>query len=283
NLRCLKTPFPPVSRDDDTVSGSGDFHLLLVTHKFLHVQNLPGQSNVLNKSSAFAEAICLPYKLILLGKYQDIQSPEVSEQLGCADHIPCLISFTDATYPGHLVPYNFSCKDGDSLDFSIDKQGVKKVLLEFDFGGINKYQQLHIGSYYILKPSKEDTSCDIEFLDSTKAFVTSQTCLWSFTFSLGKFLHGCITSGSAVEHDVAPLRLSGQSEKLFHSCADMVQENLNAHLHLSYKTIEQPNKAKLLENCFSKVYKILDQELSVSSFIQSMASMSFQPSGSVKH
>lgn len=160
NLKCIRTPLTPVVRIDNFMGHSSrNFHLLLVIHKFFHNQNvrfcsrhlifqafhsfsrfhflllqLPGYSSTLNKSSAFAEAILLPYKLVLQGKYQDIQYAKVSEEHEHGDDIPCLITFTEAIYHGCLVRCNISSHT------LMGEEGLTRILLEFNSGSMNKYQ-----------------------------------------------------------------------------------------------------------------------------------------------
>ncbi|CAA7396456.1 unnamed protein product [Spirodela intermedia] len=287
NLRRLNTSIfhSVVTVDDAMGSIDADFYLLLVTHKLPHIPNFPDHSKHLNRTSAFAEAVLLPYNLIIKQKHQDFQHAEDSMQPRTTDDIPCLITFTNSTREGYLVPSNSSRKE--KISSSNGKQDLQTILLEFKPESINLYQLLCIGQYYILKSSKDlrYRTEHIMSVDSAKALISSQSHLWSLDLSVGQLLLAhtarCdqLSERSSIENYGSHSSGVCESGRLFHHYADMIDKRLDAHLYLSKKENRLLNEIKLLENFLIKAHNMLGEVYSVCSLIEITSSISLPYSG----
>ncbi|KAM7517103.1 hypothetical protein LguiA_006686 [Lonicera macranthoides] len=183
--------------------GSGKFHLICVTHKFPVLQKFQGDLVSSKRSSIFAEAIILPWDLIIaekdVGTYltrisadygegvahkrckTDVASSGLcGEQICCnltyPQEIPCFIS--GRSVEGHCVACSgtsLHCRQANLKITSGGKQGARKVLLEFESDSFCKYELLKIGGHYITKNHAD--------LKSDKVVVTAKTHLWSILFS----------------------------------------------------------------------------------------------------
>ncbi|KAI4353113.1 hypothetical protein L6164_002085 [Bauhinia variegata] len=80
NVKCRNFPCYPCisSKNDAERPEPGTYHLLRVSHKFPLLQKFSDESVISSKSSAFVEAILLPWVLFLPGQGRSFQSTNVS-------------------------------------------------------------------------------------------------------------------------------------------------------------------------------------------------------------
>ncbi|GJS31595.1 hypothetical protein Tco_0492215 [Tanacetum coccineum] len=146
---------------------NGKFHLLLLVHKFPAQQNYPGDKVVANNSSIYAEAIVLPWNLVV--RKRDIDSVESSNggdsfnekwcDVGCVQDFPCTVNFR-------------VCSDKYT------------VSLEFKSNGFSKYEH-----------HDKDLVCTA---NDGKVLVNSKSHLWSVSFSADEAAAGLTTTQSFI-------------------------------------------------------------------------------------
>ncbi|OWM80758.1 hypothetical protein CDL15_Pgr006788 [Punica granatum] len=178
---------------------SGKFHVLQVVHKFPVLQKFPGDLVISERSSAFVEAIILPWDLFLAGSLDDVNnfrsdrsafsiSSRDGEIDGLIDinsyKIPCLATVRNSNKmvlvsSGILYSTKREAKTG-----SCCKPSTQKIMMEFKFSNLSQYQGLQIDGYYIVKHHGKNSS--FRFLDSDyawgeKILITSETKLRSLS------------------------------------------------------------------------------------------------------
>ncbi|KAG8389990.1 hypothetical protein BUALT_Bualt01G0036800 [Buddleja alternifolia] len=196
---------------------SGKFHLLMLTHKF-PIQ-LKFQGDQANRVNMFAQAIVMPWNLLISGKHEDAittwipldhlkDSPEKitrferhhkrckidQASIEASDHNSCRNSGTESTSCVSLeLPCLIASKGVDRhflgilrctnecfKIFSGCKPPRRRLLLEFGPDSFCMYEALKIGRFYLIK-HEEDKLCSSK--DNYKVFISSGTHFWSFTFS----------------------------------------------------------------------------------------------------
>ncbi|GFP86506.1 cst complex subunit ctc1 [Phtheirospermum japonicum] len=190
---------------------SGKFHLLMLTHKF--PAQLKFQGALADRSNMFAEAIVLPWNLLVDGKYGDtvmesftrpenhlthkrrkIEQTSVetsnyglsdsgngfSGQFSVSNHrveLPCLIAgkCVNSHYTGLLHCTNeHACKL------------PRRVILEFGPDSFYKYEALKIGRCYLVEHQEGDILCSIKVnyqVSRAKINISSGIHLRHFTLS----------------------------------------------------------------------------------------------------
>ncbi|KAF5174853.1 Cst complex subunit ctc1 [Thalictrum thalictroides] len=87
--------------------------------------------------------------------------------------------------PGALLNVEFNVMDG-----VVSKLSARKVMLEFNLESFSNYQVIQVGGYYIMRYGKEvvPKAKDFHYVTSCKTLVTSQTPLWSVSFSCDEYI-----------------------------------------------------------------------------------------------
>lgn len=193
---------------------SGRFHLLWLMHKFPVQQKFSGDDAVSNSSSIYAEAIVLPWNLVLHERERDLVESYagVSDggsnlfdhlqcsygddqqsynkkwcELSCLQEFPCTINCripSDKSMVSLGILLN--CTVANMQEDSFCKRAARKLLLEFKSDSFLKYELLRIGGYYLIKHHNKDLVCSAKDSGNTcdgKVFVDSKSHLWSVSFS----------------------------------------------------------------------------------------------------
>ncbi|XP_024970942.1 CST complex subunit CTC1 [Cynara cardunculus var. scolymus] len=193
---------------------SGRFHLLWLMHKFPVQQKFPGDDTVSNSSSIYAEAIVLPWNLVLHEKERDVvesyagvsdAGSNLSEHLqfsygddqqsydkkwcdlSCLQEFPCTIDCRVSSDKSMVSLGIFlNCTVANMQEDSFCKRDARKLLLEFKSDSFLKYELLRIGGYYLIKHHNKDMACTAKDSGNTcdgKVLVDSKSHLWSVSFS----------------------------------------------------------------------------------------------------
>ncbi|PWA88018.1 conserved telomere maintenance component 1 [Artemisia annua] len=166
---------------------SGRFHLLLLVHKFPAQKKFPGYKVVSNNSSIYAEAIILPWNLVVYKREMDlVESSKGGDScnekwcdLRCLQKFPCNVDFRvfsdkSMVNSGHLLDCTVANEDPSF------KRATSKFLLEFKSDSFCKYESLRIGGYYLIKHHDNDLVCTAK---DGKVVVNSKSHIWSVSFS----------------------------------------------------------------------------------------------------
>ncbi|KAF9608681.1 hypothetical protein IFM89_010465 [Coptis chinensis] len=147
-----------------------------------------------------------------------------SSELKSSHRLRCLVlmrSFKNQTpvRPGILLRANSNGKDG-----TLGKLSCRKIMLEFKSDIYNSCQFLHVGGYYVMKYGKElplQNMKDRYHVTGGKTLVTSQTPVWSLSFScdevlsLSEPLQGNTLQTSSIGTDEVPCESSSVGELFF--------------------------------------------------------------------
>ncbi|KAL3655225.1 hypothetical protein CASFOL_001011 [Castilleja foliolosa] len=194
---------------------SGMFHLLMLTHKFPAQQKFQGA--LADRSYMFAEAIVLPWDLLVDGKNGDTVMKSFTRPENHLTHKRCKIEQTSVEtsnyglcdagngLSGHFGVSNHPLE----LPCSISSKGVKshytgllrctsghacklprwRVLLEFGPDSFYKYEALKIGRRYLVEHQEGDMLCSVYQVSRAKVNISSGTHLRHFTLSSIETLH----------------------------------------------------------------------------------------------
>ncbi|XP_058080367.1 CST complex subunit CTC1 [Magnolia sinica] len=193
--------------------------------------------------------------------------------------IPCSLAVRSINEKRLLVPGILVCPNRNYN--VVDKASGQKVLLEFKSESFSKYQLLQIGVYYIMKYAKE--------VVHGKALVTSQTPVWSLTFTSGEVIeqnepaqdslsevspvrNDEVPFGkfSSIRDDEVPFQTSPQGQPLFQRSHKQILETLSdVHLHLSVENDLFKEDTKALDGLI-RSFETLGEAVSVSTCIQTM-------------
>ncbi|CAN6449461.1 unnamed protein product [Victoria cruziana] len=148
-------------------------------------------------------------------------------------------------------------RNGDS-----EKSGGEVILLEFKSGSFEKFQVLHIGSYYIIGCDQGTSGCrldDIKDSCSAKVLMTPKTQFWSLSFSNCPYhckkpcfsfesVNDPLTDGSLIMNEV-PLRYFTKNRLIHEKFRSHLLNRgfFNLYLHLSF------NKLKFLRQTLRAV------------------------------
>ncbi|GJZ38314.1 hypothetical protein Tco_0584505 [Tanacetum coccineum] len=147
-------------------------HDLLFVWSLKDIYEYPGNKVVANNSSIYAEAIVLPWNLVV--RKRDIDSVESSNGGDSFNEKWCDV----------VVNKDPSCKGA-----------AWKLLLEFKSNGFSKYEGLRIGGYYLIKRHDKDLVCTA---NDGKVLVNSKSHLWSVSFSVDEATAGLTTTQSFI-------------------------------------------------------------------------------------
>ncbi|KAJ9567422.1 hypothetical protein OSB04_003388 [Centaurea solstitialis] len=197
---------------------SGRFHLLWLMHKFPVQQKFSGNGSVSNSSSIYAEAIVLPWNLVLHEKEGDLvksyagvsdTGSNLSESdhlqrsygddqqsynkkwcdLSCPQELACTIGCRISSDKSMVsLGILSNCTVANKQEDSFCKRAGRKLLLEFKSDCFLKYELLRIGGYYLIKHHNKDLICTAKDSGSGdtcdgKVLVKSKSQLWSVSFS----------------------------------------------------------------------------------------------------
>ncbi|KAJ0986645.1 hypothetical protein J5N97_005001 [Dioscorea zingiberensis] len=265
NSTGVNVPLSCLARVDDQCVRWGElFHLLLVTHKFPATDNFLEVSDISSSCNTYAEAIVLPYYLILPDVYVDNQQSvdlpkrikSESRCLQCCktlEKIPCSFTFTSANYQVSVVSgYICNC-EGNTWGHMTDAQGFPRILLEFKSDCYHKYQFLRIGGFYIIKCSEEHLECGLQGchdFKSGKVLVTSYSTLWSLSFSLddtpnlGEPPLDCSPGFSSVGVDKTFQEIQHPNEISFQQSGSLMLENSDVLLSFTSEETRPVNKGR---------------------------------------
>ncbi|KAI3726703.1 hypothetical protein L1987_66503 [Smallanthus sonchifolius] len=212
---------------------SGLFHLLLLVHKFPAQQKFPGDYAVSNNSSIYANAIILPWSLVLHNKEIDLiessDGSSLSDRLKCSSgdkkqcdtclhEFPCTIDF-------RVYNHNSMVNSGNLLNCTTS---AKKVLLEFKSDSFLKFESLRIGGYYLIKHHYNGVMCTAK--DSDKVFMNSKSHLWNVSFSsdeagptTARSIDGCSDICADIYLHLSPDHLNFLEIKLRELKQDLIQ------------------------------------------------------------
>ncbi|KAL8230888.1 hypothetical protein R6Q57_000666 [Mikania cordata] len=213
---------------------SGLFHLLLLVHKFPIQQKLPGDYAVSNNSSRYAEAIVLPWNLVLHNK--EIDLIESSDGNNLSDHLKC--SSGDKTWCDlrhlHEFPCTIDCrvysdKSITNLGSLLNcKTAAKKMRLEFKSDSFWKFESLRIGGHYLIKHHHKGLVCAAK--DPDKVLVSPNSRLWNVSFSAhetdpitARSVGGCSGIYPDIYLHLSPDHLSFLEVKLRELKQDLIQ------------------------------------------------------------
>ncbi|PIA29155.1 hypothetical protein AQUCO_06200024v1 [Aquilegia coerulea] len=137
-------------------------------------------------------------------------------ELDSSDEFPCVVlmkSFNNQrpARPGVLL---------NVMDRVVSKLSGQKVMLEFNLESFSNYQVVQVGGYYIMRYGKEvlPNAKNIRYVTSSKTLVTSQTPLWSVSFScdedisLSELLDDNISQIALTETDMVPCECLSTSD-----------------------------------------------------------------------
>ncbi|KAJ0986706.1 hypothetical protein J5N97_005062 [Dioscorea zingiberensis] len=226
--------------------------------KFLEVSDISSSCNT------YAEAIVLPYYLILPDVYVDNQQSvdlpkrikSESRCLQCCktlEKIPCSFTFTSANYQVSVVSGYICNYEGNTWGHMTDAQGFPRILLEFKSDCYHKYQFLRIGGFYIIKCSEEHLGCGLQGchdFKSGKVLVTSYSTLWSLSFSLddtpnlGEPPLDCSPGFSSVGVDKTFQEIQHPNEISFQQSGSLMLENSDVLLSFTSEETRPVNKGR---------------------------------------
>ncbi|KAJ0986665.1 hypothetical protein J5N97_005021 [Dioscorea zingiberensis] len=265
NSTGVNVPLSCLARVDDQCVRWGElFHLLLVTHKFPATDNFLEVSDISSSCNTYAEAIVLPYYLILPDVYVDNQQSvdlpkrikSESRCLQCCktlEKIPCSFTFTSANYQVSVVSGYICNYEGNTWGHMTDAQGFPRILLEFKSDCYHKYQFLRIGGFYIIKCSEEHLGCGLQGchdFKSGKVLVTSYSTLWSLSFSLddtpnlGEPPLDCSPGFSSVGVDKTFQEIQHPNEISFQQSGSLMLENSDVLLSFTSEETRPVNKGR---------------------------------------
>ncbi|KAJ0986688.1 hypothetical protein J5N97_005044 [Dioscorea zingiberensis] len=261
NSTGVNVPLSCLARVDDQCDVFHNTHdqlFLFLKLQFLEVSDISSSCNT------YAEAIVLPYYLILPDVYVDNQQSvdlpkrikSESRCLQCCktlEKIPCSFTFTSANYQVSVVSGYICNYEGNTWGHMTDAQGFPRILLEFKSDCYHKYQFLRIGGFYIIKCSEEHLGCGLQGchdFKSGKVLVTSYSTLWSLSFSLddtpnlGEPPLVCSPGFSSVGVDKTFQEIQHPNEISFQQSGSLMLENSDVLLSFTSEETRPVNKGR---------------------------------------
>ncbi|VFQ65686.1 unnamed protein product [Cuscuta campestris] len=188
----------------------GQFHLLWIKHKFPIMQKYQCHRGISSKSSVFAEALVIPWDLLIPESDEDtptvpfsdllrdsmeyqseILPPFKKRKIGHASmrnhynfkypsEVLCLV--TGRRDNSHCIG-KLQCHNAGA-SFGCSEPEMRKILFEFTFEAFSVYEALRIGCYYIISHNKADVLCASG--NGSKVLLNSRIHIWSLSFSVAE-------------------------------------------------------------------------------------------------
>ncbi|XP_020704179.1 CST complex subunit CTC1 isoform X3 [Dendrobium catenatum] len=207
-------------------------------------------------------------------------SPDSKYDLKRAELRPvfaCLLTFGSSPQKPHFTGY--LCSRGCSV-LENKSVGLHPVLLEFISDSFIKYQSLQIGGYYMMKCSKECPLCFQKVKNketSSKVLLSSKTSLWKVFFSFGMDQHQeqpryQTSSDNLIREYQTDLVNVCESDLEFQPSCTLLNDISDVHLAITRDSMAPLSQIDLLKEELLNHFSMLQEVLTVTSFIQIMKS-----------
>ncbi|KAL0916542.1 hypothetical protein M5K25_014063 [Dendrobium thyrsiflorum] len=207
-------------------------------------------------------------------------SPDSKYDLKQAELRPvfaCLLTYARSPQKPHVTGY--LCHRGCSV-LENKSVGLHPVLLEFISDGFIKYQSLQVGGYYMMKCSKECPLCFQKVKNKetfSKVLLSSKTTLWKVSFLFGMDQHQeqprYQTSSDNLITEYQPYLVNVcESDLVFQQSCTVLNDISDVHLVISRDSLGSSSQIELLKEELFNHFSMLQEVLTVTSFIQIMKS-----------